>query len=82
LGVWPLFLHTIHATLFADAGHVWTETFSARDLKASFGAEFSASVVAGYVLPIAVTVGGAWGHDGSRQVPSGARWYARVGYAF
>ena len=82
LGVWPLFLHTIHATLFADAGHVWTETFSARNLKASFGAEFSASVVAGYVLPIAVTVGGAWGHDGSRQVPSGARWYARVGYAF
>jgi outer membrane protein assembly factor BamA len=81
-GVWPLFLHTLHGALFADAGHVWTESFSARDLKFSFGAELSARVVAGFVVPLDLTVGGALGRDGSRMVPDGARWYLRAGYAF
>lgn len=81
-GVWPLFLHTIHAALFADAGHTWTGAFRVHDLKTSFGAELSANVVAGFAVPLTVTAGGAWGHDGSRAVPNGATWYARVGYAF
>ena len=32
-GTWPLFLHTIHGAVFADAGHAWTEDFSIRDAK-------------------------------------------------
>ena len=31
IGTWPLFLHTIHAAVFADAGHAWTQTFRASD---------------------------------------------------
>jgi outer membrane protein assembly factor BamA len=81
-GTWPLFLQTVHAALFADAGDAWSTTFRTRDLKTSFGAELSADVVAGYVLPLTVTAGGAWGRDGSRAAPGGATWYARVGRAF
>ena len=24
VGTWPIFLHTVHGALFADAGHAWT----------------------------------------------------------
>ena len=40
-GTWPLFLHTVHAAVFADAGHAWTRTFAAHDLKSSVGGELS-----------------------------------------
>jgi hypothetical protein len=26
IGTWPVFLHSIHAAVFADAGHAWTRT--------------------------------------------------------
>jgi Tol biopolymer transport system component len=32
-GTWPLLLHTIHASAFADAGHVWSGRFRAADVK-------------------------------------------------
>ena len=28
-GTWPLFVHSLHAAVFADAGHAWTQTFRA-----------------------------------------------------
>jgi hypothetical protein len=82
LGTWPLFLQTLHAAVFADAGHAWTRAFHSRDLKTSAGAELSLDVVAAYSLPFTASVGAAWGHDGSHTVPDRATVYFRLGHAF
>jgi Tol biopolymer transport system component len=82
VGPWPFFVHTIHAAVFADAGHAWTRTFSARDLKTSAGAELSIDIVAGYTLPFTASAGAAWGHDGSHTVGDRATVYFRLGHAF
>jgi Tol biopolymer transport system component len=82
IGTWPLFLHTIHAAAFADAGHAWTETFRRSDIKTSIGGELSTDLVAGYFFPFTATAGGAWGHDGSGAVKDGATLYFRIGHAF
>ncbi len=82
VGTWPLFLRSIHAAVFVDAGHVWTTRFVASDLKSSFGAELSADTVLGFVLPITATVGAAWGHDGSGRVQDQTTFYVRFGRAF
>jgi hypothetical protein len=81
IGTLPLFLRNIHATLFADAGHAWTNQFRMRDVKVSGGAELSVDVVAGYTLPLTITAGAAWGRDGAGAVRGGTA-YARVGRAF
>jgi outer membrane protein assembly factor BamA len=82
LGTWPFFLHTIHAAVFADAGHAWTRVFAGRDIKTSFGAELSEDVVLGYRMPLTVTVGLARGHDGSHAVADRTTFYVRVGRVF
>ena len=82
VGTWPVFLHTIHAAVFADAGHTWTRTFNAGAIKYSTGAELSANLVAGYSIPFAATIGAAWGHDGSGLLRDRATVYFRVGAAF
>lgn len=81
-GTWPLFVHTIHAAVFADAGHAWTRTFRTDAIKTALGAEASLNLVAGYVFPFTLTVGSAWGHDGSGLVRDGVTAYVRVGKAF
>ncbi len=78
---WPVFLHTLHASAFGDAGSAWTDRARARSLKTSLGGEISLDVVAGYSLPLTIAVGSAWGHDagdGSNR----ATIYVRVGRAF
>jgi hypothetical protein len=82
IGTWPLFLQTLHAAVFADAGHAWTRAFRARDVKSSAGAELSVDFVAAYSLAFTVTAGAAWGHDGSRTVADRATVYFRLGHAF
>lgn len=81
VGTWPLLLHTVHASLFADAGHAWTRRFRVRDVKTAAGAEVSLNLVVGYALPLTVTVGAAWGRDGAARTDGGAA-YMRVGRAF
>ena len=81
-GTWPLFLHTVHAAVFADAGHAWTRTFQRDAIKSSAGAEISANVVAGFYAPFTATFGAAWGHDGTASVADRATAYFRVGKAF
>ncbi len=82
VGTWPVFLHTLHAAVFADAGSAWLDRVRAGDLKTSAGAELSARLVAGYYLPLLVTVGAAWGHDGSGRVADGTTFFVRIGRAF
>jgi len=81
-GTWPLFVQALHAAGFADVGQVWTKSFRASDAKASFGAEFSADTVLGFNLPITASVGAAWGHDGSGNVPDHTRFYLRLGNTY
>jgi hypothetical protein len=81
-GTWPLFLHTIHAAVFADAGHAWTRSFQRRAIKSSAGAQLSADLVAGFFAPFTVSVGAAWGRDGSASVSDRVTAYFRVGKAF
>jgi hypothetical protein len=81
-GTWPVLLHTVHAAVFADAGHAWTDAFRASAVKTSLGAELSADVVAGYFVRFTSTVGAAWGHDGSGTVRDRTTVYARIGRAF
>jgi hypothetical protein len=82
VGTWPLFLHTVHAAAFADAGQTWTRRFDAAQIKTSAGVELSSSLVVGYQFPIAVTAGVARGHDGSGTVPDAWTLYLRLGHAF
>ena len=64
------------------------DTFNEKDkqlyqlMKTSVGAELSLDTVLAYAVPITVTVGSAWRHDGARQLPGGATVYFRVGRAF
>ena len=81
-GTWPLFLHTVHAAVFADAGHAWTQTFRSSAIKTSAGAQLSAHLVAGYFAPLTVSAGAAWGHDGSGTLADRVTGYFRVGKAF
>jgi hypothetical protein len=82
VGTWPLFLHSIHGALLADAGHAWTRTFRSSAIKASAGAQVSADIVFGYFAPLTVTAGAAWGHDGSGLLSDRVTAYFRVGKAF
>ncbi len=81
-GTWPLFLHTLHAAVFADAGSAWTRAFDCGAIKTSAGAELSANLVAGFFAPFTVSVGAAWGHDGSGLVSDRVTAYFRVGKGF
>jgi hypothetical protein len=80
LGTWPLFVHTFHGAVFADAGNAWIHDFHSSDLKTSFGGELSVDLVVGFYVPLTVATGAAWGRDGSTR--AGATFYARVGRAF
>jgi len=82
VGTWPLFVHTIHGALFADAGHAWTRAFRSNAIKTSLGGELSLNVVAGYFFPFTITAGAAWDHDPTGVVGNGTVAYVRVGRAF
>jgi outer membrane protein assembly factor BamA len=82
VGTWPLFVHTVHAAVFADVGNAWTSSFDARAIKTSTGAELSTDVIVGYYFPFTVGAGAAWGHGGSSAIASGLTAYLRVGKAF
>jgi len=82
VGTWPIFVHSIHGAVFADAGHAWTRSFRAGAIKTSAGAQLSADIVAGYFAPFTASVGAAWGRDGSGVVADRVTVYFRIGRAF
>jgi hypothetical protein len=82
IGPVPFFLRTVHASVFADVGNVWTATFVSRAAKTSLGAEGSAKIVLGYVTPLTLTIGAARGHDVSGLLSDRTTVYGRVGFAF
>jgi hypothetical protein len=80
-GVVPLLLRTVHGAVFVDAGQAWDAGFSLRDVKSSVGVEASADVVAGFVIPLTLTVGTAWTRDPTSN-RSGVAGYVRIGPSF
>ncbi|MBI2833603.1 MAG: hypothetical protein HYX76_04165, partial [Acidobacteria bacterium] len=81
-GTWPLFLRTIHGSLFADVGNAWFGRSPWRALKSAIGAELSLDAVVGYYSPTTFAAGVAWRHDRSGQLAGGPAVYARIGRAF
>jgi Omp85 superfamily domain/WD40-like Beta Propeller Repeat len=81
-GTWPLFVHSLHAAAFADAGQTWTNRFDGNAVKTSVGGELSSDVIFGFFAPVTATVGAAWGHDGSGTAPDRTTFYFRFGRAF
>jgi hypothetical protein len=80
-GTLPLFARTLHGAVFADLGHAWTRSFSARDLKSSVGVEAAADLVIGYFVPFTLAGGAALGRDGASGITH-PRYYLRIGRAF
>jgi hypothetical protein len=81
LGTLPVFVRSLHGGVFLDGGHAWDGRFRARDARVSLGVEMSVDTVLGHILPVTLTSGAAWRHDGlDRQ--SGAAVFGRIGRAF
>ena len=80
-GTVPLFLRRIHAAVFLDTGHAWTDTPRWSDVRTSVGAELSMDTVIGFALPLTFTAGGAWRRDGANG-DRGLVAFARIGRAF
>jgi hypothetical protein len=81
-GSWPVFLRTLHAAIFGDAGQAWDGPFRMRDTRLSSGGELSLDLVLGHYLPVTFTAGAAWTHDPSRPSHDAAAAFGRIGHAF
>jgi hypothetical protein len=75
-----IFARWLHASVFADAGRVWTDTTEDRTWKRSWGGELSVALVVNELAPITASSGIAWGHDG--RTSRGPTGYIRIGRAF
>jgi Tol biopolymer transport system component len=78
VGTAPLLVRHLHAAVFADAGHAWTERFRWRDVKTSAGVALGADLYLAHALPFTGTIGLAQGlaRSGDTSV------YVRAGLAF
>lgn len=74
----PLFLRHLHAALFFDSGHAWSDEFRARDVATAAGAALGADVMLGHALPFTVTAGVARGFSQKGKT----RAYVRAGLSF
>jgi hypothetical protein len=78
---WPVFVRSIHAAAFFDAGDAWDNAFRAADVRTAGGGELSFDVVLLHYFPFTLVSGAAWIHDpvAVRSAPS---LFGRIGYAF
>jgi hypothetical protein len=80
-GTWPLFLHSLHAAAFLDAGHAWDRAFRAADVRTAIGAEIAADLVILHYVPLTIAGGAAWTRDPVADRRRAAV-FGRIGYAF
>ncbi len=66
----PIGVHRLHGALFFNTGDAWNGRFAMADLKSGIGAEFNASLVLGYWLPVNLRLGYALAldDDGTEQI--------------
>ena len=79
-GTWPLLLRQMHASVFLDAAQVRGGEHVDSGWRRAAGVELNVDVVAGFSLPFALTVGGAWTDRAASATSVSA--YVRVGRAF
>jgi Tol biopolymer transport system component len=80
-GTLPVFVRTVHAAVFADAGHGWSDAARWDDVRTACGGELSVDTVVGFGLPVTFTAGAAVRHDGVTDRSSVVA-FGRVGRAF
>jgi hypothetical protein len=80
-GSWPVFVRSLHAAAFADAGHAWDTAFRSADLRTAAGGELSVDLVLFHYLPVTFAAGGAWTRDPAADRRR-ATLFGRIGYAF
>jgi outer membrane translocation and assembly module TamA len=80
-GTVPVFLRTVHAAVFFDAGQAWSNTPRWGDTRTSLGVELSADTIVGFGLPLTFTAGAAVRFDGATE-RSRLVGFARIGRAF
>jgi hypothetical protein len=80
-GTWPVFLRSVHAAAFVDAGHAWETQFHTADVRTSAGGEISFDTTLIHYTPVTFAAGVAWTHDPVANT-SGAAAFGRIGYAF
>ena len=85
LGAWPLYMDRVTGAFFADVGNAWGPDVgphgflnARRDAIASVGAEMTADLLAGWIVPVRVRVGGAY----PLVAGSGTQVYVRLGLSF
>jgi hypothetical protein len=78
LGTAPVFVRHLHAAVFADAGHAWTDRFRWRDVKTAAGIALGADLFVAHGLPLTGTVGFARGFSRLGE----SKFYVRAGLAF
>jgi hypothetical protein len=81
VGTLPFLLRNVHAAIFVDAGHAWSDRFRSADVRTSVGGELSLDTVLGYFLPLTFSAGGAW-RRGPDPDDRGFAAFARIGRAF
>jgi len=81
LGAWPIFVRSIHAAAFVDAGHAWDRAWRAADLRTAAGGELSIDLVLFHYVPLTFAGGAAWTRD-LRVARDRAAFFGRIGYAF
>jgi hypothetical protein len=81
VGTVPVFLRSVHASFFVDAGNAWSRDPRWSDLRLSVGGELSIDTVIGFALPVTFTTGAAWRRDGAGR-SDGFAAFGRIGRAF
>ena len=74
----PVFVRHLHAAVFADAAHAWSEAFDLGDMKVGVGAALGADLNVFHAVAITFTAGIAHGFSDTE----GARTYFRSGLSF
>src|SRR5262249_14261673 len=80
-GAWPVFLRSIHAAAFVDAGNAWNAQFRAADVRTSVGGELSFDTTLVHYFPFTFVSGAAWTRDPIVGTSRG-QLFSRIGYAF
>ena len=81
IGTWPIFLRSVHAAAFVDAGNAWETQFRAADVRTAAGGEISFDTTLIHYTPVTFGSGVAWTHDPVTHT-GGAAVFGRIGYAF
>jgi hypothetical protein len=80
-GTGPVFVRSVHAAAFADAGSAWQSQFRRSDVRTAVGGELSFDTTLAHYFPFTIVSGASWARDPVARA-DGAQLFGRIGYAF